>query len=51
MMRVSWLPADSHVPGHRVTYTTNHGSDVKQVKLLRAQQAFSLLLTYLGCKV
>lgn len=33
VMRVSWVPADQHVPGHRITYTTNHGSDVNQVKL------------------
>lgn len=31
MMRVSWVPGDTDVPGHRITYSTNHGSDVKQV--------------------
>ncbi|KAE8293092.1 Collagen alpha-1(XIV) chain Undulin Precursor [Larimichthys crocea] len=33
MMRVSWVPGDTDVPGHRITYSTNHGSDVKQVEV------------------
>ncbi|KAG8002937.1 Collagen alpha-1(XX) chain, partial [Nibea albiflora] len=33
MMRVSWVPGDMDVPGHRITYSTNHGSDVKQVEV------------------
>eukprot|EP00066_Takifugu_rubripes_P028512 XP_011617778.1 PREDICTED: collagen alpha-1(XIV) chain-like isoform X1 [Takifugu rubripes] len=33
VMRVSWIPADNDVPGHRITYTTNHGSDVNQVEV------------------
>ncbi|XP_069035505.1 collagen alpha-1(XX) chain isoform X2 [Lepisosteus oculatus] len=28
---VSWVPASDRVPGHQLTYSTNHGSDVKQV--------------------
>ena len=31
MVRVSWVPGATDVPGHRITYSTNHGSDVKQV--------------------
>ncbi|XP_034732164.1 collagen alpha-1(XX) chain isoform X1 [Etheostoma cragini] len=31
MMRVSWVPGAVDVPSHRITYSTNHGSDVKQV--------------------
>lgn len=31
MLRVSWVPGAVDVPGHRITYSTNHGSDVKQV--------------------
>lgn len=31
MLRVSWVPGANDVPGHRITYSTNHGSDVKQV--------------------
>ncbi|MBN3321774.1 COEA1 protein, partial [Atractosteus spatula] len=30
-IRVSWVPASDRVPGHQLTYSTNHGSDVKQV--------------------
>lgn len=30
-LRVSWVPGAVDVPGHRITYSTNHGSDVKQV--------------------
>lgn len=30
-LRVSWVPGAMDVPGHRITYSTNHGSDVKQV--------------------
>uniref|UniRef100_A0A671WRM6 Solute carrier family 35 member C2 n=1 Tax=Sparus aurata TaxID=8175 RepID=A0A671WRM6_SPAAU len=30
MLRVSWVPGAVDVPGHRITYSTNHGSDVKQ---------------------
>ncbi|CAI5646613.1 unnamed protein product [Oreochromis niloticus] len=33
MMRVSWVPGAGDVPGHRITYSTNHGSDVKQVEV------------------
>uniref|UniRef100_UPI0037E94F4A collagen alpha-1(XX) chain-like isoform X2 n=1 Tax=Semicossyphus pulcher TaxID=241346 RepID=UPI0037E94F4A len=33
MMRVSWVPGTVDVPGHRITYSTNHGSDVKQVEV------------------
>ncbi|XP_054622577.1 collagen alpha-1(XIV) chain isoform X2 [Dunckerocampus dactyliophorus] len=32
-LRVSWLPGDMEVPGHTVTYSTNHGSEVKQVEV------------------
>ncbi|XP_061695999.1 collagen alpha-1(XX) chain [Syngnathoides biaculeatus] len=33
MLRVSWVPGAEDVPGHRITYSTNHGSDVKQVEV------------------
>ncbi|XP_069383332.1 collagen alpha-1(XX) chain isoform X2 [Paralichthys olivaceus] len=33
MLRVSWVPGTLDVPGHRITYSTNHGSDVKQVEV------------------
>lgn len=33
MMRVSWVPGAVDVPGHRVTYSTNHGSDVRKVEV------------------
>ncbi|XP_029975669.1 collagen alpha-1(XX) chain [Salarias fasciatus] len=32
-LKVSWVPGSEGVPGHRVTYSTNHGSDVKQVEV------------------
>lgn len=31
MLRVSWVPGAVDTPGHRITCSTNHGSDVKQV--------------------
>jgi len=31
LLRVSWVPGAVDVPGHRITYSTNHGSDVQQV--------------------
>ncbi|XP_057680117.1 collagen alpha-1(XX) chain isoform X3 [Corythoichthys intestinalis] len=31
MLRVSWVPGAVDVPGHRITYSTNHGSEIKQV--------------------
>ncbi|XP_071331691.1 collagen alpha-1(XX) chain isoform X2 [Trachinotus anak] len=33
VLRVSWVPGAVDVPGHRITYSTNHGSDVKQVEV------------------
>ncbi|KAK5863096.1 hypothetical protein PBY51_000152 [Eleginops maclovinus] len=33
MLKVSWVPGAGDVPGHRITYSTNHGSDVKQVEV------------------
>ncbi|XP_068601924.1 collagen alpha-1(XX) chain [Brachionichthys hirsutus] len=33
MLRVSWVPGAADVPAHRITYSTNHGSDVKQVEV------------------
>ncbi|XP_071783683.2 collagen alpha-1(XX) chain [Centroberyx gerrardi] len=33
MLRVSWVPGAVDVPGHRITCSTNHGSDVKQVEV------------------
>ncbi|XP_035501671.2 collagen alpha-1(XX) chain isoform X1 [Scophthalmus maximus] len=33
MLRVSWAPGAVDVPGHRITYSTNHGSDIKQVEV------------------
>ncbi|XP_055366271.1 collagen alpha-1(XIV) chain isoform X2 [Betta splendens] len=32
-LRVSWAPGAAGVPGHRVTYSTNHGSDVRQIEV------------------
>ncbi|XP_036068863.1 collagen alpha-1(XX) chain isoform X3 [Oryzias melastigma] len=32
-LRVSWVPGALGVPGHRITYSTNHGSDVKRVEV------------------
>ncbi|KAK7884037.1 hypothetical protein WMY93_027160 [Mugilogobius chulae] len=32
-VRVSWTPGAAQVPGHRVTLSTNHGSDVRQVEV------------------
>ncbi|TSM04846.1 Collagen alpha-1(XIV) chain [Bagarius yarrelli] len=29
-LKVTWVPGSGDVPAHRVTYSTNHGSDVKQ---------------------
>ncbi|GAA6103901.1 collagen alpha-1(XX) chain [Tachysurus ichikawai] len=31
-LKITWVPGAVDVPAHRVTYSTNHGSDVKQVK-------------------
>ncbi|XP_034028029.1 collagen alpha-1(XX) chain [Thalassophryne amazonica] len=33
MLRVSWMPGATDVPRHRITYSTNHGSVVKQVEV------------------
>ncbi|KAM7404239.1 hypothetical protein PAMP_011606 [Pampus punctatissimus] len=33
VLRVSWVAGAADVPGHRITYSTNHGSDVKQVEV------------------
>ncbi|KAK5923188.1 hypothetical protein CgunFtcFv8_000181, partial [Champsocephalus gunnari] len=33
MLKVSWVPGAGHVPSHRITYSTNHGSDIKQVEV------------------
>ncbi|XP_047459345.1 collagen alpha-1(XIV) chain isoform X2 [Mugil cephalus] len=33
MLRVSWAPGAVDVPGHRIIYSTNHGSDVKKVEV------------------
>ncbi|XP_056277924.1 collagen alpha-1(XX) chain isoform X2 [Pseudoliparis swirei] len=33
LLRVSWVPGAVDVPGHRITYSTNHGSDVQQVEV------------------
>ncbi|XP_028308254.1 collagen alpha-1(XX) chain isoform X2 [Gouania willdenowi] len=32
-LRVSWVPGSSDAPAHRITYSTNHGSDVRQVEV------------------
>lgn len=32
-LKITWVPGAADVPGHRVTYSTNHGSDVKQVEV------------------
>ncbi|XP_035238120.1 collagen alpha-1(XX) chain [Anguilla anguilla] len=51
MVRVSWVPGSVDVPGHQVTYSTNHGSDVKQVEVTGANsvllQSLSSLSKYL----
>ncbi|KAG7472303.1 hypothetical protein MATL_G00107490 [Megalops atlanticus] len=33
MVRVSWVPGSVDVPRHQITYSTNHGSDVRQVEV------------------
>lgn len=33
VLRVTWVPGAVDVPGHRITYSTNHGSDIKQVEV------------------
>ncbi|PWA32888.1 hypothetical protein CCH79_00016431, partial [Gambusia affinis] len=33
MVKVSWVPGAVDVPGHRITYSTNHGSDTKQMEV------------------
>ncbi|XP_014326962.1 solute carrier family 35 member C2 isoform X1 [Xiphophorus maculatus] len=33
MIKVSWVPGAVDVPGHRITYSTNHGSDTKQMEV------------------
>ncbi|MEQ2272521.1 hypothetical protein XENORESO_018866 [Xenotaenia resolanae] len=33
MIKVSWVPGAVDVPGHRITYSTNHGSDIKQMEV------------------
>ncbi|XP_034074410.1 collagen alpha-1(XX) chain isoform X1 [Gymnodraco acuticeps] len=33
MLKVSWVPGAGDVPSHRITYSTNHGSDIKQVEV------------------
>lgn len=30
-LKVTWVPGAVDVPAHRIIYSTNHGSDVKQV--------------------
>ncbi|KAI4901523.1 hypothetical protein NFI96_033440 [Prochilodus magdalenae] len=32
-LRVTWVPGAVSVPAHRIIYSTNHGSDVKQVEV------------------
>ncbi|XP_034001045.1 collagen alpha-1(XX) chain [Trematomus bernacchii] len=32
MLKVSWVPGAGDVPSHRITYSTNHGSDIKQTQ-------------------
>ncbi|XP_076840731.1 solute carrier family 35 member C2 isoform X2 [Brachyhypopomus gauderio] len=32
-LRVTWLPGAVDVPAHRITYSTNHGSDIRQVEV------------------
>ncbi|XP_055079090.1 collagen alpha-1(XIV) chain [Periophthalmus magnuspinnatus] len=32
-VRVSWTPGAGQVPAHRITLSTNHGSDVRQVEV------------------
>lgn len=55
MVKVSWVPGAVDVPGHRITYSTNHGSDVKQVmaqKLcppIKNLQRITLYLHFFPC--
>nr|XP_015824229.2 collagen alpha-1(XX) chain isoform X1 [Nothobranchius furzeri] len=35
MVKVSWVPGAVDVPGHRITYSTNHGSVIKQVEVTK----------------
>ncbi|XP_066558755.1 collagen alpha-1(XX) chain [Amia ocellicauda] len=44
-VRVSWIPASDRVPRHRLTYSTNHGSDVKHVEV---EETTSFLLRNLS---
>ncbi|KAK9954343.1 hypothetical protein ABG768_016418 [Culter alburnus] len=32
-LKVTWVPGAVDVPAHRIVYSTNHGSDVKQVEV------------------
>uniref|UniRef100_A0A8C2GRS2 Collagen type XX alpha 1 chain n=1 Tax=Cyprinus carpio TaxID=7962 RepID=A0A8C2GRS2_CYPCA len=32
-LKVTWIPGAVDVPAHRIIYSTNHGSDVKQVEV------------------
>ncbi|KAM9855334.1 collagen alpha-1(XX) chain-like [Aulostomus maculatus] len=33
MLRVSWVPGAVDIPSHRITYSTNHGSEVRKVEV------------------
>ncbi|XP_036004066.1 collagen alpha-1(XX) chain isoform X1 [Fundulus heteroclitus] len=51
MIKVSWVPGAADVPGHRITYSTNHGSDIKQMEVKGQNsvllQSLSSLSSYL----
>ncbi len=43
-LKVTWVPGAVDVPAHRIVYSTNHGSDVKQVS--RSQKSLVRFLMY-----
>ncbi|XP_038131253.1 collagen alpha-1(XX) chain isoform X2 [Cyprinodon tularosa] len=51
MIKVSWVPGAVDVPAHRITYSTNHGSNIKQVEVEGQNsvlvQSLASLSTYL----
>ncbi len=43
-LKVTWVPGAVDVPAHRIIYSTNHGSDVKQVS--RSQKSLVRFLMF-----
>lgn len=52
-LKVTWVPGAVDVPAHRIIYSTNHGSDVKQVIKSLYSKLFCLkaLVSYLSVHV